>query len=434
MKTEQLSKRDQDRVSDALAKCAAATKSIDDPTQLADAAYSIFKESLGDNPRLFKVACRVYNSCKSIHRLSSADDNSRGDTFAILDANSLTDRLAGEAAIAMRKAASCPATFGTVPVQPNHSMNSGLKKAASATDPTKLSISAVKMSKGECRAALTDVINSWESLIKEASWDVRKATMEQAAATDLFIATLSSVPTAMRKSAAAKVYANYGVVAEAALNLFNQAKPMYKVASTDYVGKYKGTPIIEDKDLANAIHKFATATDAMFARKAYLEKAAAECTRTIEELLVGIKKSAALADTAVRTAVTADIMADVPKMLGYDYSDDKAKSELANIEIENAIIAAGSRRAFMKAIQDDHIASYPLPEIIDAFNKAYASLPPSARRMPATKNQALINAEMIANLAEGNTPSKADREHLIQIMKNYDSKTPVGVVESLVVG
>jgi tetratricopeptide (TPR) repeat protein len=432
MRSEQLSSTDQKRVSDALAKCAAATKSIDDPQQLEDAAYNIFKESLGDNPRLIKVASRVYNSCKNIHKLASADDSTRDRSFGLLNPEKMAQRAVADGRIALCKKASAPATFGVLePVKPT--VNAGMQKAASATVTTKIQgIVPEVMSGAAKKEAVVRTLQDWEDLVKEASGELTIARNNFTDALEVFVATMCSMPTHLRKSAAAKVYANYGKFAESALAHFNEARPMYKMASSDYVGKYRGTPIIDDADVARATDNLYRANEKYLAKKAYLDRAVLECFTAIKDLFSGMQKSASISDAVITSGIVSDLGKGVPSFLGYDYSDDYAKGQLANIEIENAILAAGSRRAFVKALTDDAIASYPLPKIIEAFNKAYSKLPPSVRRMPATRSQALINAEMIASLAEDNTPSKADREHLLMTMKNFDYNTPVGVVSGLV--
>ena len=432
MKTEQLSSKDQKRVSDALAKCASATKSIEDPAELQDAAYAIFKESLGDNPGLFKVACRVYNSCKSIHKLASATDDSRGNSFAILDANALTARLKQEATNELYKKASAPVTFGvlTAPEQ----APAQLRKAASATAPKIAGIKAEPLSNAAKRSAVVQIISDWESLVKEASAELSAAQHRLANNMAEFSSALLAIPTELRKTAAAEIYANYGSVAGAALERFNSNKPLHKIASSDYVGRFKGTPLITHNELGKAAEKLFESNTDLLVKKAYMDRVAIECTAAIADLFGGMRKAAAdgLAGKALTAAIGADVVSGIPELLGYDYTDDKAKSALADTQIENAIIAAGSRRAFMKSLHNDTIASYPLPDVIKAFNMAYSKLPPSVRRMPATRSQALIDAEMIATLAEGNTPSKADREHLLSIMGQFDYKNPVGLSEGLV--
>lgn len=426
MKTEQLSSRDQRRVSDALAKCAAATKSIEDPTALADAAYTILKADLGDNPGLVKVACRVYNSCKSIHKLSAAGDDNRGDSFAILDANAMADRMAKEASIAMRKAASAPATFTVI--KPAINTSQPMRKAASAESGT-IEVKATPLSTAECRAITNELVAGWEELAKEASALYNEADGTYNNAMDRFVAALFTVPTAMRKTAAAQVYANYKEVGELLIEHFNEARPMYKVASVDYKNKYKGTPAISDQDLAECASAVVDSLNNLIRKRAYANSVVKEAVRSVDGLVKGLKKSAGVADTAVKTAVTADVLSDIPSFLGYGYTDEYAKNKLQTIELENAILAAGTRRSFMKAVQNDTIATYPLPDIEQAHRMALAKLPPSARRNPSTRDQALIEANMIATLAEGGTPSKADRELILTAMKNYDYRQPASHLE-----
>ena len=432
MKIEQLSSKDQKRVSDALAKCAAATKDIEDQQQLNDAAYGIFKDSLGDNPGLFKVACRVYNSCKSIHKLSAAGDDDRGNSFALLDANGLTDRLNKEASIAIYKQASAPVVFSTLP---KIDKTEPMRKVASSVTANKPILAVEKLDGAARKSAINQIIRDWEDLVKEASSELSAASRELSSCMSDFVTALLQVPSNLRKTAAAEVYANYGSDADLAIRRFNEMRPMHKIASADYVGKYKGTPLISAKAVELASSKLFEANDELVVKKAYMDKVASECVAAMRTLFTGMRKSAAsdgLAGKALTAAIGADVVSGLPELLGYDYTEEKGRSALADTEVENAILAAGSRRAFMKSLHNDTIASYPLPKIVEAFNLAYSKLPPSVRRMPATRSQALINAEMIATLAEGNTPSKADREHLLSIMKQFDYKTPVGLSEGLV--
>lgn len=431
MKIEQLSSADQKRVSDALAKCAAATKDIEDPKQLSDAAYGIFSSALGDNPGLFKVACRVYNSCKSIHKLASASDDTRGNSFTLLDPNQLSARLAQDRQTSLIKAASAPASFGKIQRQAAVSVKP-MQKAASAVVDSVASVAPMFTSKAEVRTAVVDELNEWDVLIKNASADVSASRRAFADSLDKFIAVLGSTPDSLRKRAAAQLYANYGAAVTEAFSRFNSARPMSKIASADYVGKFRGTPQIDNVDIATATKNLLSSNDRLLRSEQLLNKVASDATVSIREMFDGLKKSAGIADTAVKTAVTADLLSDIPSFLGYGHTSKDTQEAINNTEIENAVLAASSKRAFIKAVQDPVIASYPLPDVVTAFNIALKRIPPSARRLPATRNQALINAEMVAALAEGNTPSKADREHLLTAMRNYDRNAPTGIMEGVI--
>ena len=161
-----LSFTDRQRVTEALTKCAAETKDIEQADQLAEKAYAVFAKELGDNPGLFKAACQVYNSCKSIHKLDSATDETRGNSFAILNVPELTERLGKDNLIAMRKVASAPFSFTRIAIPKPH--ENKLAKAASETKKPKPE--APEFSKQQYRDfLLSDLAATEECLIKYAA-------------------------------------------------------------------------------------------------------------------------------------------------------------------------------------------------------------------------------------------------------------------------
>ena len=76
----------------ALLECIEKTAGIEDKAELNKQAFDVLYKHLGDQPELLKRACEAYNHKKSLYKLESATDDTRGDSFAILDAPALYEK------------------------------------------------------------------------------------------------------------------------------------------------------------------------------------------------------------------------------------------------------------------------------------------------------------------------------------------------------
>lgn len=404
-----LSSNDKQRVSDALTECARRTKDIDNPSKLADAAYSILSEKLGDNQGLFKAACQVYNSCKSIHRLSEASDDTRGNTFAILDVQDMLGRLQTEKAVQIRKAASAPAKFSRI------TPASGLTKAAS----TKIDRQAQdyrpvapRVSVGDFKQYLRAEIADIEDFIHKSAGIATRLKSLRDEAIEAFSAAFAVEPSSLRKDAAARLVANYGDSAKRLIEAFADRRPLSKLASADYENKYKGTPQLphgvihnlakEAMDISDTYHRFEQD------RETILDSVARSVV-DYAKTYIGICKKAADPGTVV---VGAGALKGLNEMLGLDESTDaqKYRDDIFTTELVNNMLAHSYQRAFMRAATQSAISKYALDRIVSAFNRAVAKLPANTRMVPATANQSLIEGMMIDELAKGSVPSKADTE------------------------
>ena len=430
-----LSTKDRQRVSDVLAECARETKDIDNPAELSDRAYSILSNKLGDNPGLFKAACQVYNSCKSIHKLSEADDNTRGNSFSILDVQELSSRLAKENDKSIRKAASAPAVFSTVPVA-RRSTEKAIRKVASAVDEAEDLIIKVKLPDNfDYKNHMREAVVGMEDLLTKSASMVTTAEREYHAALERFVTHFATVAKDIRKEAAARLQANFGELADNLIDTFNRLRPLQKLASAEYSDKYRGTPSIPEAPL------YKVAMEAMIAADA-LEKAeeqnntivetVADAATDLSRKYMNVTKEAAAGMSIAATGMAAGGGSGlVSKLFGEGGNDDEAiRRKIYTTDLSNALLAHGTKRAFMSAVMNPSIAKYPLHKIVAAFNKAIANLPPNSRLVSPTANQKLVEGLMIENLATGSTPSKADVELYSNLATSLGKlKTAQGIYE-----
>lgn len=425
-----LSTKDRQRVSDALAECARETKSIDNPTELSDAAYNLLSKKLGDNPGLFKAACQVYNSCKSIHKLSEADDKTRGNSFSILDVQELSNRLAEDTAKNIRKAASAPAVFSAVPRRSGETVGSLSKTASSQTKNekvTKLQLPA----DFDYKKYLRDAVNEMENLIHKYASALNTAEREAAQAFERFVTAFATEPRYVRKEASARLHANFNVLADELLQRFDEARPLHKIASEEYSTKYCGTPTIPSTGIYKQAMEAMLASEKLKQAEEFYHTAVAtiaDAAMDLSRKYMAIEKQAA-AGTSMAVAATGGASAgaggSLSKILfGDDATSQEAiKRKIYTTDLSNALMSHGTKRAFMHAVQNPTISKYAVHKIVSAFNKAMAQLPVNARLVPATANQQLIESLMIDALATGAVPSKADTE-VIANLANTLGKLP----------
>ena len=415
--TKKLSAVDRQRVSNALTKCAAATKDIETNEELADKAYQILSKELGDNPGLFKAACQVYNSCKSIHKLSAADDNTRGNSFSILNVQDMSSRLTADKAKTIRKAASAPAMFSKV-VKPVE--GEVLQKVASVQE-CKVDTATPKVDNNDYRQFLIAELEDTEAFLYKSATAVRNASRRFESALDSFISALATEPREIRKEAAARLYANYGEPAAVLLDCFSKKRPLQKLAAADYKGKFKGTPHLPGSGLFKRAQAALEAKQELDARtKLHSEVLASSANMVLDHCrsYYGLgKKAAGLAELVVKT----EALKDLASFFGGGEEDMDYAKKVFNSQFINNMLAHSHRRSFMRAAMNDALAKYPLSELVPAYNKAIATLPANTRLLPATANQSLIESIMMKDLATGSTPSKADIE-LISTLANTVGK------------
>jgi hypothetical protein len=426
--TKKLSAVDRQRVSNALTKCAAATKDIESNKELADKAYQILSKELGDNPGLFKAACQVYNSCKSIHKLAAANDDNRGNSFSILNVQDMSSRLNAEKVARIRKAASAPVVFGKVERPEN---TAPMQKAASANKAVKAEFEVPAFDVADYRQYVISELQDAENFVLKTASAVQRASDLRDGLLERFISAMATESKELRKDAAARLVANYGEDAEKLISAFGAARPLQKLASADYRNKFKGTPSLQHgrtSELATQlIEAEKSLRDAIYTHSIALEKTAG-MVMDHARAYMGIKKAAA-ADKLITTALKADIIKDFAENIGIDELDkNKVAKDVIDNKFINRMIAHSHRRAFMRALQNPAIAKYPLDKALAAFNATIPKLPISQRNVPATAHQSLIESQMMNALATGSVPSKADTEIITTLANTIGKLNPDVVV------
>lgn len=415
MKTTKLAQADINRVSDVLTDCAQATKNIDDKETLQNAVFGILSDKLGDNPGLFKAACQVYNSCKSIHRLSSTDDNTRGNTFAILDVPAMVAKL-NESKETMRKAASAPVSrFSTAK---RSAGSATLVKQASADQPVK-PVKTRQLTKTasefEVRNFIANEVAEYNILVAAAGQRLAEARVRKEASAKLFEREASLLPADKLTDAFARVKAVYGARGEKLIDSFNSHNPTKAINKKAYADKYKGTPTLANEAI------FKRASEAV-AGEVELNTAEALNAVTTAHAVSALKSYTKALEKTAGAGLSAILGADAAKdMLGVkDKDDKKLLKKIYNPEYLNEILGHSYGRAFMRLVADPTVSKYPLNEIVKAYNAAISKLPANTRMVPATAHQALINSQVINALTTGSVPSKADTDTIESLLSAYN--------------
>ena len=411
-----LSSSNEDKVAQALSKCAAATKNIENQEELNNKVFDILSKELGDKPQLFKVACRVYNSCKSIHKLNSFTDDTRGDSFAIIDANALTERLNKQASINLRKAAAAPVTFS---LNKKRSENNLIKTASAGRRQRNCIVQeSSEMSDTETRNFITSLMADTEDLLVKTASAVKMLDHKQQNLIQDFVSCMSVEEPSLRKQAAAKLYANYGEIAEVLVNIFNEARPLQKVAS-DYKNMYIGTPRLPDTTVFNKFKEILNTNELIKEATTRHQQAiysGLDLTKLVKTHKAALVKEAGnpIVEKLIGASMATDIARDLPDMLGFEEADEeKMRSKIYDVEFNNALKAQAMRNLVVRLTMNPTISKYTLPQIIDATNLAVQRIPINMRNVPVTAHYGLLQGDVISNLASGNVPSKADVDKVL---------------------
>lgn len=418
--TKKLSNSERDRVSAILTKCAQETKHIENSAELGDAVFSILSKELGDNPGLFKAACQTYNSCKSIYKLEAADDNTRGNSFSILDVQDMMARLNAKKSVDLRKAASAPAVFKKAEtVKP-------MKKVASAATPIKDTTKKMSMNgidERTVRGFIKQELDDLDCVLHKTASAVRVANAVLESAVGELSHDLIAMGESDRIKHLSKIAANFGDYGKTLLAIFEENNPRYAVSSKQGFVKYKGTPALGSeaiyKKASAAVDSMKNAETAEAFKQFALLKGADALKSYAKIYGKGIDKRAD-AGGVIGTTIKADAAKDIADMLSLRSEDaKKIINDIYNAEYMNELIGHSYGRAFMNAAMDESIAKYPLDKLVSAFNAAVAKLPVNTRMTPATMHQSLINSLMINALATGSAPSKADTDTIEALQTAY---------------
>ena len=424
----QLSEKDRRKAMDVLAKCAAATKDITDAKELNDKVYEILHEAFPNQPQMIKRACQAYNSAKSIHKLSTADDSNRGDDFSILNPNDMCKRAMDEGVISsLRKAASAcgirTATFSKDPEKP-------MAKAASASQVNHREIAREEqrtMGVFQAKQMMRETLESYSNSIRKFASAGNACAREFEATKKDFIRKMASAHAEERKKAAELLCSYYGEAGDGLIRAYNEAEPFKKIASYNK-NKYKGSVTLPNTELYKSASACINASDKLINsenRSMLLMDTALGFVRDVLPS-TGMSKQAAITPASLLAGTLGVKSAEgIPEILELDDpSEAHTRAKIYDTELLNLLKEHSVRRAFMDMLLDPSIQKYPLDKVLDAYNASLKETPLSLRGVPDTANLGLLKSRTLALLGRGGVPSAGDADTIINIQKVYGRLDP----------
>lgn len=399
----------------ALLECIEKTAGIEDKAELNKQAFDVLYKHLGDQPELLKRACEAYNHKKSLYKLESATDDTRGDTFAILDAPALYEKALNkkhtEDMTKVASAAMKPMFWADeVPMAEDIAEEIPLQKFASAghaveTEPA-------PMSAREAQYALTEELRNSADLIYKYANDLDSERVRFADAVDHVVLELSTMPASMQKKAASLMSTVMGPFGDMLISEFNKKRPMQKIASIERI-ESRGT-LRFPKDNVYKYAKLAKKAYESFyrAQNALLEFSDDVIGHLKNDFLpaVGLSKRAAGLSSVILTNAVINSMPEAFGISDGDYN--KVAEKLFTPTVQNKMRELSTKRALYELYNDDYIASFSDDQIVDAFNQVLQQLPPKERLRPSL-NTALLKSRVIDYLGRGGVASAADADKIL---------------------
>lgn len=415
-----ISDTDTKRAQRAVLKLIEKTASITDTDTLNKIASDILIGELGDKPHLVKRASEAYNSNKSIYKLANATDDTRGDSFALLDANKIYKEACDRAAIAnVKKIASAgvfvaPRYFKieqSTPIQKTASAPNTVKKAKFDTSTINVSTKTALYNR------VCEIAPSCEGLFNKLASDESIAADKLSKALSEFKYAMNNASEMQRKEAASLLPAYYGVFGVNLLKRFNETPGVRKVASAE-APAFKGAVRLPNTDLFDAARKVRNA-NSLYKRASVLK------TKAIDDMLGSfckiidtclMEKKAAGGGVASFLAGTAwdNIIDNTPEALDAEgLSNADARQKLKSPELQHELRALELKRTFYDMMSDPYIAGFPVDNVLSAFNSAVSMLPVTEQgRIGA--HMPLLRSWVTDSLSKGNVPSAADAEKVLR--------------------
>lgn len=408
-----LSDYDRRRGEQALKSCIEQTNHITDTAQLNKTASDILIKELGDNPELLRRACETYNHTKSLYKLSHSDDNTRGDSFAILDTPTIyeqaVDRLRTNTLL---KSASAVSRFK--PVFKKEEQPAQIKKVAAAPVQKQASAPADTRPNWQLRAELDSELRRWGDLLIKLASKEENAGTRLARAMDQYQSVMTVQPAAFRKEAAAMISAVHGVFGDELIQRFNTARPMFKVASYTRL-PHKGSVKAPRHEVYEHAALVKQANDSVLHATAIKQQALRDVLGCLKSMdMTTLRKDAAAGGLIAGSMLLNTIGNQMPEAFGVrDGDTDKLRESLNSEQLRNNLRELETKRTFYDMLEDSYIASFPLPDIVKAYNASLQSLPVTEQQRPGMNKQLLIS-RMTERLGRGNVPSAADEEKILR--------------------
>jgi hypothetical protein len=426
----QLSAKDRKKAMDVLAECATATKGITDKEELHKAASEIFGKAFSGKPEMMKRACQAYNSAKSIYMLSSANDDTRGNDYALLDPEKMYKEAKDMSVTeSLRKAASA---VGLAPVKFTSNPGKALAKVASATQkkeaPAHPQVDSIDLTDTQVKGAIKEHLDGFEGCILKYASAGNKLAREFEAAKSVFIRKMASESSDSRKRAAEILCAHFGDVGSALVDEFNVAEPLKKIAHYNK-NKYKGSVALPNTDLYKTASGLVKANENL---KEHTDKTmllidmTLDYVRDVSRSGRMSKSAAALTPVSLLgTQIGTEMLKGTPELLDLDDPDEtQLRKAIYTTEFKNRLKEHALRRAFMDMLLDPSVQKYPLDKILNAYNMSLKEVPLNLRDLPSTANLGLLKSRTLALLGRGGVPSAGDADTIMNIQKTFGRIDP----------
>ena len=399
----------------ALLECIEKTAGIEDKAELNKQAFDVLYKHLGDQPELLKRACEAYNHKKSLYKLESATDDTRGDSFAILDAPALYEKALNKKHTEdMTKVASAsmkPMFWADeVPMAADIAEEIPLQKFASAE--TAVQYVDKPWTAREAQYELTEELRGDANLIYKYANELDSARVQFSNAMDRMTLELATMPMSMRKQAASLIVSVMGSFGDLLIDEFNKKRPMQKLASVSRI-ESRGTLRFPNDNVYKYAKMAKKASDTFNrTRKALLDFSDDIIQHLSNDFLpaTGLSKRAAGLASVIAGGA---IMKSMPEAFGITDGDyNKVAEKLFTPTVQNKVREISTKRALYELYTDDYISSFSDDQIVDAFNQVLQQLPPNERLRPAL-NTALIKSRVIDYLGRGGVASAADADKIL---------------------
>lgn len=404
--------KDSEIINDALSSFIPMTNGVEDEEQLHKLATKHLSSKFS-NPNLLKIAATSYNSVKSIHKFSTLDEGTRGDDFALLDPDKLYKEATNSATVAtIKKSASfAPRFYKTDTLA--ETMPQLRKKASWFGDVEYLQTPRAPFTKLGASLEVSKQVECIPAVIQKVANRVHNLDMDRKKKIRTFCNSMYNLPKEARDRVANYVTKKYDERGCDLVSKFNDDFPMYKVATHSTLGSANYTP---KGDV------YTQAQDALLANESYnlakdLKKQAsadlAELCNKVAGNYVMFKKA-----SGTTAFLSGGLLASaIPQVTGVD-TTSKADiyTEMYSNKLKNSIQKLEASRTMYEVLSDDFIASYPVPEVIAAYNNALQMMPRSEREHPASNIQ-LLRSWTAEILGRGGAPSASDAQKVLDSSK-----------------
>lgn len=388
---------------DHLVKVAGA---CEDRAELHKKAVDIFGKELGLREGLIKNACMAFNSNKAVYKLSKADDNTRGEDFALVNPEKVWEDIKKTAsAVEMKKLASDK--FKPVFVHTHKQPATFMHKAASAEEPINpAEYIEVDTSVRNMGITVYNTLKGGADIVQKIASAADRAKTYYSITVDNTNRVIAGMPKHAAAEAGGVATAKYG---ELLKDIQWGCKELRKYASDPKMPE--GGVYDQIQDVAHKAFIADCRTNLVKTACASFAESAEKLAGAYNLQRLGMRKQAdGILDRATGNALGAAL----PEVLGLQ-DGDRAKNydKLMNANVSNILRELEMKRNFFEVYDDDYISTFPLTQVQIAYNAAIQKLPDKLKKHPSSATQ-LIRSWVTKQLSHGGVTSAEDAEDVMK--------------------